>query len=87
MWFVVIGVALMVMNIAGIGPVADWNWKLDGDLWKFLTPFGLAMLWWFWADSTGWTQRKAMQKVDAKRDQRRDKALEALGMGPKKSKR
>ncbi|MFY9479264.1 MAG: TIGR04438 family Trp-rich protein [Aquabacterium sp.] len=87
MWFVVIGVALMVMNIAGIGPVAEWTWKWDGDLWKFLLPFGLAILWWFWADTSGWTQRKAMEKVDAKRDARRDKALDALGMGPKKSKR
>lgn len=87
MWFVVIGVALMVMNIAGIGPVGEWTWKWDGDLWKFLLPFGLAILWWFWADTTGWTQRKAMEKVDAKRDARRDKQLDALGIGPKKSKR
>ncbi|MFZ5525424.1 MAG: TIGR04438 family Trp-rich protein [Pseudomonadota bacterium] len=85
MWFVVIGVAMLVMNLAGIGPVGAWTWREDW--WLLLMPFGLAILWWLWADSSGWTQRKAMEKVDAKRDARRDKALDALGMGPKKSRR
>lgn len=85
MWFVVIGVAMLVMNLAGIGPVGTWTWREDW--WLLLMPFGLAILWWLWADSSGWTQRKAMEKVDAKRDARRDKALDALGMGPKKSRR
>jgi small Trp-rich protein len=85
MWFVVIGVAMLVMNLAGIGPVGAWTWREDW--WLLLMPFGLAILWWLWADSSGWTQRKAMEKVDAKRDARRDKQLDALGMGPKKSRR
>lgn len=85
MWFVVIGVAMLVMNLAGIGPVGAWTWREHW--WLLLMPFGLAILWWLWADASGWTQRKAMEKVDAKRDARRDKALDALGMGPKKSSR
>lgn len=85
MWFVAIGVVMLVMNLAGIGPIGAWTWKEDW--WALLMPFALAILWWFWADSSGWTQRKAMEKVDAKRDARREKQLDALGMGPKKSKR
>lgn len=81
MWFVVIGVIMLVMNLAGIGPVGAWTWAEDW--WALLLPFGLAILWWLWADSSGWTQRKAMQKVDEKRDARREKQLDALGMGTK----
>ena len=33
-----------------------------------------------WADKSGLTQRKAMDAMDAKKAQRREKALEALGM-------
>ena len=85
MWFIVIGVAMLVMNFAGIGPVGEWTW---GDRWwAMLSPFVLAALWWAWADGTGMTQRKAMNKVDAKREARRQKNLDAMGMGEKKKKR
>jgi small Trp-rich protein len=78
MWFVVIGVAIQVMNLLGIGPVAHWTWRSN---WVEMgLPFGLAVLWWFWADTSGWTQRKAMEKVDARREARRQKALDALGL-------
>ena len=49
MYLVLVGVALIVMNLAGIGPVAAWNWEVFGDLWKFLLPFALAAIWWAWA--------------------------------------
>lgn len=85
MWFVVIGVAMLVMNVAGIGPVGAWTWKEHW--WALLLPFGLAVLWWLWADSTGWTQRKAMQKVDARREDRRNKQLDALGISKDRKRR
>jgi small Trp-rich protein len=82
MWFVVVGVILQVMNLAGIGPVGAWTWR---DHWiEMGLPFALAMAWWFWADTSGWTQRKAMEKVDAKRQSRVDKQMNALGMAPRK---
>jgi small Trp-rich protein len=82
MWFVVVGVILQVMNLAGIGPVGAWTWR---DHWiEMGLPFALAMAWWFWADTSGWTQRKAMEKVDAKRQSRVDKHMNALGMAPRK---
>jgi small Trp-rich protein len=78
MWFVAIGVAMLVMNMAGVGPIGAWTWK-EQWFWMLL-PFGLALLWWAWADWSGWTKRKAMEKIDAKRDARRQKALDALGL-------
>ncbi|MFT3856330.1 MAG: TIGR04438 family Trp-rich protein [Aquabacterium sp.] len=83
MWFVAIGVAMLVMNLAGIGPIGQWKWGWSGEALWILLPFGLAVVWWAWADWSGLTRRKAMERIDAKRDARRQKALDALGMGPK----
>jgi len=79
MWLVAIGVLIQLLNLAGIGPVGAWTWR--DDWWLMLAPFGLAIIWWAWSDWSGLTQRKAMDRVDAKRDARREKALDALGMG------
>ncbi|HET8869915.1 MAG TPA: TIGR04438 family Trp-rich protein [Aquabacterium sp.] len=78
MWFVAIGVLMLVMNFAGIGPVGAWTW---GDHWLvFLAPFFAAVVWWAFVDSTGWTQKKAMEKVDQKREARRQQHLANLGL-------
>jgi small Trp-rich protein len=86
MWLVAIGVVLLVLNLSGIGPVGAWTW---GEYWwAMLLPFGLAAVWWGWSDWSGLTQRKAMDRVDAKREARRQKSLDALGMqAPRKRKR
>ena len=75
MWFVLIGTLLVVLKLAGVAPVDAWSW-----LWVLL-PFGLAVLWWAWADKSGLTQRKAMQRLDERKEDRRRKAMEALGRG------
>jgi len=86
MLFVAIGVVLLVLNLAGIGPIGAWTWK--DDWWLMLLPFGLAFVWWAWSDWSGRTQRQAMQKIDDKREARRQKSLDALGLqSPKKGKR
>ncbi|RTL33666.1 MAG: TIGR04438 family Trp-rich protein [Burkholderiales bacterium] len=88
MWFVAIGVAMLVMNLAGIGPIGEWKWGWGEKGLLVLLPFGLAMVWWFWSDWSGLTKRKAMKKIDDKRDARRQKSLDALGLqSPKKGKR
>ena len=43
MWFVVVGVAMLVMNLAGIGPIGEWTWAGFGKAWFVLLPFGLAV--------------------------------------------
>jgi small Trp-rich protein len=83
MWFVAIGVAMLVMNIAGLGPVGEWKWGWGERGLLILLPFALAVVWWLWADMSGLTKRRAMDRIDAKRDARRQKALDALGLGHK----
>lgn len=81
--FLVIGVILLVMNWTGVGPPATWDFNLLGDLWKFAWPFIAALAWWAWSDSTGRTQRKAIERMEQKKVDRREKAMEALGLGTK----
>lgn len=83
MLFVALGVILLVMNWTGVGPPAQWDFNLLGDLWKFAWPFVAAVIWWGYSDATGRTQRKAIERMEQRKVERRDKAMEALGMGPR----
>jgi small Trp-rich protein len=77
MWFVLIGLVFLGMKLAEVGPGATWSW------WIVLAPFGLAIAWWSLSDSLGLTQKRAMDKLDARVAARRKKAMDALGMGAK----
>jgi small Trp-rich protein len=79
MLFVVIGVIVLGLHLAGIGPLGAMVFQESW--WIILAPFFLAVIWWAWADTTGWTQRQAMDKVDAKREARRQKAINNLRSG------
>jgi small Trp-rich protein len=78
--FVLLGVLLIVLHLAGIGPMAAWNWNLFGDLWKFAVPFILAGLWWWWSDASGLDKRREMERMEQKKRNRREANLAALGM-------
>lgn len=78
MYFVLLGLLLLVLKMAELGPVAAWSW------WIVLAPFGLAVLWWGWADATGYYKRREMRKLDEKRLLRRERDMDALGTNPKK---
>ena len=84
MFFVIVGVGLILLNLAGIGPMGLWNWEITGDLWKMVLPFILAVLWWWWADATGYTKRKVIERENVKKKARIEKSREAMGMGTKK---
>lgn len=85
MWLVIVGVLMLIMNFAGIGPIGAWTW---GDRWwAMLSPFLLAVLWWSWSDWSGLTRRREMDKIDAKREARRQKSLDALGLQDKNKRR
>ncbi|MDE2079891.1 MAG: TIGR04438 family Trp-rich protein [Burkholderiales bacterium] len=71
---VILGTLLLVAKLAELGPFANLAW------WWVLAPFGLAVLWWEFADSSGWTQRRAMNKMDERKRERRDAAMQALGL-------
>jgi small Trp-rich protein len=77
MLFVVLGVALLALKFFDIGPVAGWDW------WLVLLPFGAAVLWWAFADKTGLTKKREMDKMEDRKKARRAKSLEALGLNPR----
>jgi small Trp-rich protein len=81
MLFVLIGVALLVCNFMDWGPMAAWNFEISGDLWKFVLPFVLAIVWWIWSDASGWTKRKAMIKDAQRKQDRLDRNIDAMGLG------
>ncbi len=81
MYFLGIGLVLMILKYMEIGPVATWAW------WMVLTPFGLAVLWWAWADGTGYTKRKAVERENARKQARIDKNRQAIGTLSSKKKR
>lgn len=73
MYLLGIGIVLLVLKYLEIGPVAAWSWLV------VLAPFGLAVAWWAWADATGYTRRKAMEREDKRRQARIDKHRTAIG--------
>jgi small Trp-rich protein len=81
MYLLGLGLVLLVLKYLAIGPVAAWDW------WVVLLPFGLTVLWWAWADASGYTKRKAMEKETARRDERIDKNRAAIGTLPSKKRR
>ena len=81
MAFVVIGLLLIVLKYGEVGPVATLSW-----LWV-LSPFALAVAWWTWSDNSGRTSRKAMEKLDDRKEKRRDEAMTKLGIDPKRKKK
>ena len=80
MLFVVIGIVLIVLNVANIGPFGAWNWEVFGDLWKFVLPFLFAVVWWVYSDLSGLNKRREMERMDAKKKARRRENLVSLGM-------
>ena len=81
MYFLGLGLILLAMKYLEIGPVAAWSW------WLVLAPFALAVAWWAWADSSGYTKRKSMDREDARRKARVDKNKAAIGTLQSKNRR
>ena len=74
MYLLLAGVVLMVLKYLELGFVASWSW------WWVLSPFALTVVWWLWADTTGYTKRKEMEKMDQKKQDRLNKQRESLGL-------
>jgi small Trp-rich protein len=81
MLFVLIGVGLIVCNLAGWGPMANWQWDSGVDVAKFGAPFLLAALWWTFVDESGITKRRAMRRDEERKQDRRDRNIDAMGLG------
>ncbi len=78
MYLLILGLGLMVFKYLEIGFVADLSW------WWVLSPFALAVAWWAWADTTGYTKRREMEKMDKKKQDRIERHRDALGIKTKR---
>jgi small Trp-rich protein len=81
MYLLGLGLVLLVLKSLGISSVAGWDW------WLVLSPFALAVVWWAWADWSGYTKKKAMEREDQRRDERIEQNRQAMGMLNKGKKR
>jgi small Trp-rich protein len=81
MYFVGLGVVLMALKYLEIGPVAGLSW-----LWV-LAPFAGAMAWWAWADASGFTAKRAMERENQRKNARIARNRENTGTQSKGGKR
>ncbi len=79
MFFLFAGTGLMLLKYFELGFAAHLSW------WWVLSPFAMALVWWAWTDSAGYTKRKAMKAMEQKKQRRLDRQREALGIKSKRS--
>ncbi|MFZ9138017.1 MAG: TIGR04438 family Trp-rich protein [Hylemonella sp.] len=70
-----LGIVLLVLKYFEVAPVAAWSW------WLVLLPFALTVAWWAWADASGYTRRKAIEREERRRSDRIERQREAMGQG------
>ena len=78
MYFLVMGILAAALKYLKFGPVAGMAW------WLVLSPFALAVAWWAWADASGYTKRKEIEKMDGRKQKRIEKQRIAMGTGAKR---
>ncbi|MEK8045963.1 MAG: hypothetical protein CFE46_07745 [Burkholderiales bacterium PBB6] len=81
MVFVLIGVLLLVLKLLEVGAVATWAW------WWVLSPFGVALAWWAWSDASGLTRKREMMRDEERKEARRKRNVENMGMSPTQRRR
>ena len=74
MAFLLLGVLLLALKLAGVDPVAGWSW------FAVLAPFALAVAWWAFSDKSGHTRRMHLRKDQTMRDERRRNRAAGMGM-------
>jgi len=74
MYLVGIGLILVLMRWFEYGPVATLSW------WSpwFWGPFAGAVAWWIWADWSGYTKRKAVERENQMKEKRIERNREAI---------
>ncbi|RZL98667.1 MAG: TIGR04438 family Trp-rich protein [Variovorax sp.] len=74
MWFLALGLLGLVLKFLEVGPVAGLSW------WILLIPFGLAALWWAYADASGYTKRRVIEREAVRKQARIDRQRADLGL-------
>jgi small Trp-rich protein len=81
MWFLFLGLIAVALKYFEVGFVAQWSW------WVVLIPFALAVAWWAWADASGYTKRKVVERENERRQARIDRQRSQLGLLTSRSNR
>jgi len=85
MWFLLLGLLGIALKYFEVGAVAGWSW------WIVLSPFALALAWWAWADSSGYTKRKVIEREERRKQARIDRQKTNMGLrssnGPQRPRR
>lgn len=81
MWFLLLGIVGVGLKYFGVGYVATLSW------WIVLIPFALAIAWWAWADASGYTKRKVVERENLRRQDRIDRQRSNLGLLTSRSQR
>lgn len=81
MLFLIVGVLGVLLKYLEIGFVANLSW------WVVLTPFALTLAWWAWADASGYSSRKAMERDERRKQERIENQRSQLGMLNRRSAR
>lgn len=74
MWFLMLGLLGVALKLLEVSFVATLSW------WIVLIPFALAVAWWAWADASGYTKRKVIEKENARKQERIDRQRSNLGL-------
>ncbi|MBP8018619.1 MAG: TIGR04438 family Trp-rich protein [Hylemonella sp.] len=80
MYLLGLGLVLLALKYLEFGPVATLEW------WQVLIPFALAAVWWGVADATGYTKKKAVERMGKKQAARLQAARDNINPGLKKRK-
>ncbi|MBJ2158128.1 TIGR04438 family Trp-rich protein [Variovorax sp. IB41] len=74
MLFLLLGLLGLGLKYFEVGVVAGWSW------WIVLSPFALAVAWWAWADSSGYTKRKVIERENRRKQARIDRQKANMGL-------
>jgi small Trp-rich protein len=75
MYLLGLAVLLSLLKLAEFGPVGAWSW------WVILGVYAAAALWWTWADWSGYTKRKAEEKIELRKKERIQRQKKAMQTG------
>jgi small Trp-rich protein len=78
MYLLGVSLLLTLLKYLEIDPVAQLSW------WWVLAPYGVTALWWAWADASGYTKRREIDKIEQRKRDRINKHKDNLGMGPRR---
>ncbi|GAA0767081.1 TIGR04438 family Trp-rich protein [Ideonella azotifigens] len=74
MAFIIIGVVLLALWLL------DWGFVGHLDWWWIALPFVLALAWWAYADASGLTRKREMEKDEERKAERRRRNIANMGL-------